>query len=406
MLIKLDEMKRYAIILLFSVVFNPANAQHKVIKGDTAFWLNEYHSLYRTLQLIDFDTIKSDFAFRFKNYGQVVEIWKAGNRLHGVLTNYSFHTLGKRKDTLFNKIKLDSAETLQVYKLVQKTGILGLPPDKEIQNWDTFGTDGITYIIEHANQNIWWFKTYWSPRNRDSVPEAMIVVNLIDGISHILQLKEKYKEFERELPLNGCYQDESVFMHCYIGNTLDIGFIGSVRFPFGFSISYAVSHVKNKRVNFGIGAGYMFDAKGNYYLSLTGSKSKLFFHHKKMEDYLSFRYKRRKIGFSGTSTVFQDYVFGYGLSFQTLSILPGIQFETGESALTGGFLGFSKWFSNPTLTFFGSTSIFYGKIDYNFGISHSFGYFDSSLLNHLGIGLYFEKYSNYRDIVLFLDFYF
>ena len=28
------------------------------------------------------------------------------------------------------------------------------------------------------------------------------------------------------------------------------------------------------------------------------------------------------------------------------------------------------------------------------------------LMHSLGIGLYFEKYSNYRDVVLFLDCYF
>ena len=184
-----------ATILLILTLIQNVNSQDKVIKGDTAFWYNRNQELNKTLELTDFSTLQADFSFRFRNHGQIVEIFKTNNQIHGELTNYIFHSIKKRSETLHQKIQLDSVKALETYEIIQKSGLLTLQSDDKIEGW-TGGCDGITYIIEHSDKKEYWYKTYWTPSAQDSIPESLIVMDFVKALSNTLQLSEKYKEFK------------------------------------------------------------------------------------------------------------------------------------------------------------------------------------------------------------------
>src|SRR5690606_9183706 len=87
--------------------------------------------------LTDFEQSKNDFAFRFRNYGQVVEIMKDSTSFSGTITNYVYYRKKRGVDskTLFNKENISTEQAKQVYNLIKDTQILDLPSDKDINGW-------------------------------------------------------------------------------------------------------------------------------------------------------------------------------------------------------------------------------------------------------------------------------
>ena len=62
--------------MLFLLSFETTFSQMKEIKGDTAYWYKENFELQKTLELKDLEKSSDEFNFRFRNYGQVIEISK------------------------------------------------------------------------------------------------------------------------------------------------------------------------------------------------------------------------------------------------------------------------------------------------------------------------------------------
>ena len=209
-------------ILLILTLIQNVNSQDKVIKGDTMFWYNWNQEQIKKMELTDFDKSPTDFAFRFWNHGQVVEIFKDNNQVYGELTNYIYHTFKKRNDTLISKIKLDSAKAIAAYEIIQQSGILTLQSDNEIDEWSK-GCDGITYIIEHSDKFEYWYKNYWTPSSQDSIPESLLVLNFVKALSDTLQLSDKYLNFTVDLPHRGCYGSGGTPMPCYVSNSYGLG---------------------------------------------------------------------------------------------------------------------------------------------------------------------------------------
>jgi hypothetical protein len=190
-------------IILVSI--ESANCQNKVIKGDTAYWYRRNKEL-KDFSLTDFSTSDADFAFRFWGHGQVVELFKTGDKISGAITNYIYWSnirLRKRLErTIFAKVKIDNTKASAIYAITQGSGILSLQSDKMIDKWSR-GADGTTYIIEHSDKSEYWFKHYWTPSAQGSVPEALVVMKFLKSFSDTLQLSQRYKEFEDTLPKRG-----------------------------------------------------------------------------------------------------------------------------------------------------------------------------------------------------------
>src|SRR5690606_10237230 len=199
--------KLHIITVLLLLSFQTTFSQTKEIKGDTAFWYKGNIELQKTLDLKDFEKSTDEFNFRLRNHGQVIEISKHNSKYSGNITNYIYHTKNANRnktETLSNKIVLSSEQAKHVYNIVQESNILDLPTDKDIEDWSQ-GADGITYIIEHSDKNTYWLKSYWTPTAQDSIPEALIVLDLVKSLSDTLNLQESYSSFKNTLPKKGCY---------------------------------------------------------------------------------------------------------------------------------------------------------------------------------------------------------
>ena len=89
----------------------------------------------------------------------------------------------------------------KAFKLIDSIKINELPSDKNIKGWQQ-GFDGITYFIEYKRGNKYSFKNYWTPSFQDSLKEAMLLLDFIDAISKILNLKDNSEKFQEEIPFD------------------------------------------------------------------------------------------------------------------------------------------------------------------------------------------------------------
>lgn len=390
------------IILLILTLIQNVNSQDKVIKGDTAFWYNRNQEFNKTLELTDFNTSRADFSFRFRNHGQIVEIFKTNNQIHGELTNYIFHSIKKRSETLHQKIQLDSLKALETYEIIQKSGILGLQSDDRIEDWSG-GYDGITYIVEHSDKKEYWCKTYWTPSAQDSIPESLIVMDFVKALSDTLQLSGKYKEFKDDLPHRGCYNSGGMSQTCYVSNSFGFGYHGSTKLPLGLNSSVYLTYIGKKHAEFGFGFQYKFDRNDNYDFGFNVSKSDLFIKNSKTNDFLFYNYQKRKLEFVDTNAIFQNHLFNYGFNFRDkISLFTGLNYATDDKEMIGGIFGFTKWFNKPKFHTTLTTSIFKDDIDYKIGITKSIHFNERFVFRSTSIGLCFENFKDYNDINIYL----
>lgn len=180
---------KYIQVILFFLIFNYGFSQNKQIVGDTVFWYKYAKELEHKIELTDFEKSKNDFSFRFRNYGQVVEIIKDSTKISGSLTNYIYYRRKENSErkTLFKKEFLSVAQAQNIYDIVQRADILNLPSDEDIKNWSQ-GFDGITYIFECADKSTYTFKNYWTPEIQ-KVSEAIKINKFVKNISDTLRLK-------------------------------------------------------------------------------------------------------------------------------------------------------------------------------------------------------------------------
>jgi len=384
-------------ILLILTLIQNVNSQDKVIKGDTAFWYKRNQEQIKELELTDFNKTQTDFAFRFWNYGQVVEIFKENNQVQGELTNYIFHSIKKHNETLTYKIKLDSVKSLKAYEIIQQSGILSLQTDKEINGWSQ-GCDGITYIIEHSDKFEYWYKNYWTPSVQDSIPESLIVMNFVNALSDTLELSETYKKFKESLPHRGCYSSGGMVRTCYVSNSYGLGYLGSTKLPIGFNSSIYLTYIGKTKTNFGLGFQYKFDRNGNYDFGFNASKSNLFLKNSKTHDFILYNYQKRKLDFVDSTSVNDNHQFRYGISIvNNLSISSGLAYMLDNKEKIGGVIGLSKWFNKPKINTTLISTIFEDDIDYTIGVSKSIYFNSRFFIRSTAIGLSFENYKDYND---------
>jgi hypothetical protein len=395
-------MKQLQITLfLILTLIQNVNAQEKLIKGDTVFLNKQNQDLLAKLELTDFNNSQADFSFRFWNHGQVVEIFKDDNQVFGTLTNYIYHTVNKHSETLIDKTILDSVRTLEAYKIIQNSGILTLESDNKIKGWSQ-GFDGITYIIEHADNYEYWYKNYWSPSAQDSLLESLIVLSFIRNFSDTLQLSLKYKEFKNDLPHRGCYNSGGLIMTCYISNFYGFGYSGSSKLPIGFRTSLYLTFIGRVQTDFGLGFQFKTDGNGNHALGFDASKRDIFIKGLKFNDFVVYNYQERQLDFIDTNNLLQTHQFRYGVLINNkFDVSAGIDFmSVAHKEKVGVLLGISNFLNEPKINTTLFSSIYENEIDYKIGVSKLIHFNDRFLIKGTSIGFYFENFRDYNDLNL------
>ena len=391
-------MKQLQIIFIILLSAQFGFSQNKQIEGDTVFLYKYVKELENEIQLTDFEKSKNDFAFRFRNYGQVVEIMKDSTSFSGTITNYVYYREKRGTDfkTLLNKKNISTEQAKQVYNLIKDTQISELPSDKDIKGWQQ-GFDGTIYILEYADKSTYSFKNYWSP-NGQKIPEAKKFQNFIDALSDTLKLSISYQEFEDSLPKrSGFYNRGGMVIKGVIYSTTYLGYSGATKLPFGFFADHFTSYIGRKKVNLGGLIQYNFDGNGFHHLNFQLSKSGIFYKQDNF-DYVAYNYQDRKVNIAQNKNHFQNHQVQYGIHFKNFGVGAGVDYLMADYEKIGGSIFLSKWFSVPNISSSFSTSIFANQINYKIGLERRINFNDRFPLSNISLNLTYEKYLNYKDL--------
>ncbi|MFK7971077.1 MAG: hypothetical protein AB8F95_11955 [Bacteroidia bacterium] len=396
------QMKRLFIITIpLLCLFQSMLSQTKEIKGDTTFWYKRNVEFRKKLGLKDLEKSQDEFNFRFWNHGQVIEITKDSSRIYGSITNYIYHTKKAnrgQRETLKNKVLLTPKQSEDIYNIVQNAKILELPSDKNIEKWRQ-GFDGVTYIVEHSDKKIYWQKNYWTPSAQDSIPEAIIVLDLVKKLSDTLSLKEVYTSFKNTLPKTGCYNSGGIVYRCYISNPLELGYSGATKLPLGFYSTYSPRYIGKTKVNAGASLQYNFDNNGFHHLNLRLAKSNIFYKKSNLSDFISYSYQDRIVNINDIKNKFENHQIKYGLNLKKdLSIGVGLDYLSRNYDKIGGHFYASKWFPKTKMSTNISTSIFNNRINYKAEIFKSFFFNTEFPVSNISFGLAYENFMEYKDL--------
>ncbi|MES2277552.1 MAG: hypothetical protein V4592_16125 [Bacteroidota bacterium] len=395
-------MKKPQIVLLLILLsFQTALSQTKEVKGDTVYWYKRNKVFQQTLKLKDFEKSTNEFDFRFSYYGQIIEIKKDSFSINGDVTNYIYHTKKANRnkaDTLFNTIILLPEKAKSIYNVIVNSGILRLPSDKEIKNWQ-HGADGITYFIEYSDKKNYWLKNYWTPSAQNSIPEALTVLNFIKNLSDSLNLEEMYTSFKNDLPKQGCYNSGGMTTTCYSSNTFELGYSGATKMPIGFYTSYNASYIGKTKVNSGVALQYNFADNKFYHLNFMIYKWDILYKESQFSDFIVYNYQSRRLDIDKPTDKFQNHQIEYGLNLKSnLSVRTGLDYLISNHKKLGGYLYASKYFPKPNVSTELSFAIFNDQINYKAQIFKSFNLNQKLIVNRITIGLSYEDFMHYKDL--------
>ncbi len=394
-------MKKLQIIIFLILFTYLSFSQTKEIKGDTIYWYKSNIELQKTLDLKNFEKSNDEFNFRYRDHGQVIEISKNDNEFYGTITNFIYHTRKAKNnntETLSNKINLPALQVEKIYNIVQNSKILDLPSDKNIENW-VQGMDGVTYIIEHSDKKSYWLKQYWTPSSQGSIPEAIIVLDLVKNLSETLNLNEEYSSFKNTLPKFGCYNSGGNVNMCYLSNSLELGYSGANKLPLGFYSSYSAIYVGKSKINGSTSLQYNFNSEGFHHLNLQLAKWNIFYKNSNLSDYLTYNYQNRILNIDNTKNKFENHQIKYGLDLKkNIGIGIGLDYLIRNYEKIGGQLFINKWFSKSNISTTISTSIFENQINYKTEIFKSVNINNRFIIKRISIGIAYENFMNYKDL--------
>jgi len=393
-----------ACMLLLS--FLSLSSQEKEILGDSLFIRNMDNEFAKETGISDFMISRHDFDFRFENMGQILEIWKNKDTIGGVLINYIFRH-GKEKKTIARREVLPQETATRVYGIITRSKIQSVPTTLMIEGWK-FGYDGISYTIEQADHSNYSYKQYYRPEDQGSLPEGIIVTNLVNELSAALAFKDRYEAFKKTLPKKGCYHSGGMVTTCYIPNTYSAGYSGMYRMPYGYTAALYAGYIGNLLTDIGLGIVHRFCKDDSYDLSVEAIKSALFVRLPQWQhDYLYYNYRQRRLYYIGDgSQVFRNHTMRYGLALKPISVGLGADIlHTGSTTNTGVHALLSGRLPRPGISASGSCSVFSGHVDYGFNVSKSI-YFNrrENIVKSINFGLFIETFLNHTDAGLSVSF--
>lgn len=392
--------KHFILILCYLLLFQTTFSQIKKIEGDTVHWLKHINKLQQKFALKDFEKFADRFSFRFWNNGQIVEITKDSSHYNGLIVNYIYRTKNSKRhntDTLHNRIYLTTEQAKNIYAIIKNSNILKLPSSNSIKNWKQ-GLDGTTYMIEHADTNSYWLKTYWTPSAQDSLKEALTVLQLEKGFLETLKLREIYSLFKDNLPKKGCYHSGGMGVQCFISNSLVLGYSGASKLPFGFFTAYNANYIGKTKVNSAFSFQYNFDNYGYHHLNFHASNWNIFYEKSNLNDFVSYNYQNRKINIVGESR-YQNHQFKYGINIKNhLGIGMGLDYLNAHNERIGGHVYIFKSLSKPNISAVLTSSFFHNYVNYKAEIFKSINFNNSLLVRNVSLGIAYEDFFYYKDL--------
>ncbi len=209
------------IILILFVQTTYSQTRNIQVEGyqspDSSLWYNWRMKLCDQINLDSIQKTEHKTHFRLWTNRQVIDLWensdgKKNGRLTSWTAKYSEEYDFDNQKTHFNAFILDSLTTVSLFSLIDSSSILTIPDSDAIKNWGN-GKDGITYIIENADTENYFFKSYWTPEVQDSISEAILVQNFVNQFLSITDANNVWAEFVSTIPFE-CYINGGPMVTC------------------------------------------------------------------------------------------------------------------------------------------------------------------------------------------------
>jgi hypothetical protein len=198
-------------LIVFTTLVPATIAQSKNLTSDsdTVFWYKYYRQLDREFGLEETNKVNTNYLFRFWDGGKVIEITRSKNKIEAIVVFFlRQYNEGENERIHFKLSKLSKESSSKIYNLVSKYNLDSMPTDKQITGWQQ-GNDGLTCIIEYTDNSTYSFKKYWSPESQKDTKEAKLLLDFIDEMNQMEELKETRKKFMEKQPFSKWYKNIS-----------------------------------------------------------------------------------------------------------------------------------------------------------------------------------------------------
>ena len=200
---------RLTIIIIF-IAINFTYGQERTLTqdSDTTFWYDWKSGIVEELGLTQIDQSEHDFEFRFWAGNRVIRLWNENRTMRSEVIFFIREYDDKKEmpeGRLYQSgLLLNDRTTAEIHDLLLDFDILKFPTDEQIDGWRQ-GFDGVTYIIEVAEQRTFSFKSYWTPNSYPNIKEARYIKYFVNQISEIRQIDQSFDKYMAKLPFQSYY---------------------------------------------------------------------------------------------------------------------------------------------------------------------------------------------------------
>jgi hypothetical protein len=199
---------RVPLICLLVILYLSSLGQQKIWSGDTTYWYNYQKHENKKIGLEELSKCQFPFALRITSLNTVTNIWtEDGKKFNGseIFFTSTFEDNPENSRYFYKKEIIGEDTAQQIKQLFEKYKIFEIPSQDSIQGWGN-GLDGTIYLIEYSTPKSYSFKSYWTPTNFPSIPEAVSISNFVKNIEDLLMQNQKLEDFIMSLPKDRSYR--------------------------------------------------------------------------------------------------------------------------------------------------------------------------------------------------------
>jgi hypothetical protein len=188
-------------ILFFLISYNLAFGQ---IKKESS-WKPYVVSDIKRLDLVFFDSMNYQKAYRIWNHHQVIELIKINDSIFaGQLVNFVTKVTRKEKKikTISQRLKIPGYTVKLLIEKLAAENIETLPDSYDVKGYVN-GLDGTTIIFEISSNKSSRLYSYWEPENdyyqKLEIPEVKNVRDILKTIKNEIDLDNLFSKFTDDL---------------------------------------------------------------------------------------------------------------------------------------------------------------------------------------------------------------
>jgi hypothetical protein len=197
------------------------NSLNKVDLDENYTWQNhsqeELNEYYFGIKPIKFS--KAKYHFRYIQYGQIIDLKSNnGTEFSGQLINEiteskliktDYGNDSEPTNYVFQLVELEKENSSKIGQLILKDKIYQIPTDTLINNWNFNWLHCGSIEFYYKTENNINTATYTCPWNQnDTINKVKPIRDILNKMTEVLQLKEKYSEFTSKLEKGKSYSKD------------------------------------------------------------------------------------------------------------------------------------------------------------------------------------------------------